>query len=126
MFVRFRCQTRCSLNFNQWSLSPRTRGTSLKSSPSSSLHTWCFFPFEACITCIQYDFGFLTGFYNLTEQAEMLRTRTAIKLSSLSSTSRVAIGMRNSVSGIRSTAVGRGRGQVVIVLFRHRVKLIYI
>ena len=56
----------------------------------------------------------------------MLRTRTAIKLSSLSSTSRVAIGMRNSVSGIRSAAVGRGRGQVVIVLFRHGVKLIYI
>ena len=56
----------------------------------------------------------------------MLCTRTAIILSSLSSTSRVAIGMRNSVSGIRSTAVGRGRGQVVIVFFRHRVKLIYI
>jgi hypothetical protein len=41
----------------------------------------------------------------------MLRTRTAIKLSSLGSTSRVAIGMR-SLLGIRLPAVGRGQGQV--------------
>jgi hypothetical protein len=42
----------------------------------------------------------------------MLRTRTAIKLSPLGSTSSVAIGMRRSVLGIRLPAVGREQGQV--------------
>lgn len=50
----------------------------------------------------------------------MLRTRTATKLSSLSPISRVAIGMRRSVSSIRLPAAGRGRGQVELERFtRH-------
>jgi hypothetical protein len=55
----------------------------------------------------------------------MLRTRTAMKLSSLSSTSKAAIGTRRSVSSICLPAVEqRRRGQVVIVFLPHRVMLI--
>ncbi|KIJ97742.1 hypothetical protein K443DRAFT_681307 [Laccaria amethystina LaAM-08-1] len=50
----------------------------------------------------------------------MLRTRTAIKLSPLGSTSSVAIGMRRSVLGIRLPAVGREQGQVELEGFTKR------